>query len=104
MILRQILNKPVYGYWDGGAKQVFDWRIDSQPKTDAKGQYVRIGSWQANFWFYVALGKSEKQTLGYAKRHLQAVTPRKYNSTFEYIEENPVTDPFYTSGGYHVAI
>jgi len=84
MILRQTLEKPVNGYWDGGKKQVFDWTIDSQPKTDSKGQYIRIGSFAANHWFHVALGKTDKLTLSFAKRHLRAIT--RGTSTFKYID------------------
>ena len=85
MILRQTLAQPVNGYWDGGAKQVFDWEIDGEPNQDSKGQFIRIGSWAANRWFNVAVGKTIKLTLSYAKRHLQAAT--KISSTFEYITD-----------------
>ena len=84
MILRQTLAYPVDGYWDGGKKQVFDWSVDDEPKTDSKGQFVRIGSFAANHWFHVALGKTVKQTLANAKRHLRTIT--RVPSTFEYIE------------------
>lgn len=87
MQLQQTLCKSVNGYWDGGAKQVFDWSIDSQPYTDKNGQYIRIGSFAANHWFYIALSKTIKQTLANAKRHLQAIT--KIPSTFEYIACEP---------------
>ena len=86
MKLRQTLDKPVQGYWDGGAKQTFDWGIEGSPASDSKGQYVKIGSFSANHWFHVAVGKTEKQTLSYAKKHLQAST--RYPSTFEYIDNN----------------
>ena len=86
MILRQTLEKPVNGYWDGGKKQVFDWSIERGcGGTDSEGEYVRIGSYDANHWFHVAKGKTEKQTLSYAKRHLQHST--RIPSTFEYINE-----------------
>ena len=85
MILRQTFKRPIQGYWDRGAKQVFNWSIQGSPSTDSKGQYVRIGSWQANHWFHVAVGKTIKLTLSNAKRHLKATT--KLDSTFEYIEE-----------------
>jgi len=84
MILRQTLEKPVHGYWDGGRKQVFDWKIDGPIHYDSKGSFVRIGSYDANFWFHVAAGKTDKLTLSYAKRHLRRITTVK--STFEYIE------------------
>ena len=83
MLLRQTLEHAVNGYWDGGAKQVFDWTIDGHIGQDSKGQYVRIGCWSANHWFSVTLGKTEKLTLSYAKQHLQAVT--RIPCTFEYI-------------------
>ena len=85
MTLRQTLPQAVNGYWDGGAKQVFDWSIDGYYK-DAKGEYARVGSWQANHWFCVAKGKTVKQTLSYAMAHLKASTRIK-GSTFKYIEE-----------------
>ena len=84
MELRQTLAEPINGFWDGGKKQVFDWFIDRAPKTDSKGQFVRIGSFTANHWFCVAVGKTEKLTLSYAKQHLQAVT--QVFSTFEYVD------------------
>lgn len=85
MKLRQTLVQAVNGYWDGGKKQVFDWGIEGSPATDSKGQYVKIGSFSANHWFYVAAGKTDKQTLSYAKQHLRAST--RYLSTFEYIDQ-----------------
>ena len=85
MILRQRLNKPVNGYWDGGAKQMFDWSIKGNPQTDSEGQYVKIDSYSANHWFHVALGRTDRLTLSYAKKHLQSVTG--IPSTFEYIDD-----------------
>ena len=91
MILRQTLTEAVNGYWDGGKKQTFDWSIDGTPQTDSKGQFVRIGSWSANHWFYVAVGKTVKLTLSYAKRHLQAIT--QISSKFEYIQQLNTISP-----------
>ena len=85
MILRQTLDHKVHGWWDGGAKDTFDWSIDGRAKTDNKGDFVKIGSWQANHWFHAALGKTDKLTLANAKRHLKAAT--KVPCKFEYIEE-----------------
>ena len=82
--LRQTLDKPTHGYWDGGMKQVFNWGIEGSPATDSEGQYVRIGSFSANHYFHVAVGKTDKLTLANAKRHLRAVT--RVPSTFEYID------------------
>ena len=86
MFLRQTLEKPTHGYWDGGAKQVFDWHIQGSPATDSRGRYVKIGSLSANYWFHVAYGKTDKLTLSYAKKHLRAVT-RIPIAKFEYISE-----------------
>ncbi len=83
MVLHQTLKQSVYGYWDGGAKSIFNWKIDGHPQTDAKGQFIKVGSWEANHWFYVAVGKSERQTLANAKRHLRAITGQPCK--FEYI-------------------
>lgn len=74
MILRQIFEKEVNSCGGGCAKRFFDWQIDSTPKEDKKGEFVRIGSFAANYWFHVSLGKTPKQTLSYAKRHLRART------------------------------
>jgi hypothetical protein len=85
MKLRQTLVKPVQGYWDGGAKQVFEWEVESHAGgRDKKGEFVRVGSYEANHYFHVAKGKTTKQTLGYAKQHLKAST--RYPSKFEYVE------------------
>ena len=85
MFLRQTLEKPVNGYWDGGARQTFDWYIVGTPHTDSKGKFVKIGSFCANHFFHVALGKTDKLTLSYAKKRLESST--KLKSTFEYIKE-----------------
>ena len=85
MELKQTLERPTNGYWDGGKKQVFNWSIEGNPATDSNGQYVRIGSLSANHWFHVALGKTVKLTLSYAMKHLRAVT--RLPSTFEYVDE-----------------
>ena len=65
-----------------GAKQVFEWDIEAvlYPKEGLS----RIGSWEANYWFEVKTGKTEKMTLANAKRSLRAKT--KIESTFEYID------------------
>ena len=87
MILRQTLDHPIAGYWDGGAKDRFDWCIESWSiGSDKAGQFVRVGSWEANHYFTVALGKTDKLTLANAKRHLSAMAIRKgINCTFKYI-------------------
>jgi hypothetical protein len=85
LILVQKLDKPYPGYWEGGPKQAFEWRIERHfGGTDSKGKFVRVGSWCANHWFYVAVGKTDKATLGNARRHLRAIT--KVPCEFWYLE------------------
>jgi hypothetical protein len=88
MILRQTLRDPINGYWDGGKKSVFEWAIDKHRiGHDSRGSYVRVGSWSANHWFHVALGKTDKQTLSNAKRRLRAYAKQANTEcSFEYIE------------------
>lgn len=71
-MLIQKFDEPISGYWDGGPKSEFSWRIENfhRPYRDTKGPYVKIGSWAANHWFMVPLGKTEKATLGNARRTL----------------------------------
>lgn len=87
MILRLTLDRPINGYWDGGAKQVFDWSIEGTC-SDSKGQYSRIGSFSANHWFHVATGKTEKLTLSNARRRLLfSMKKNSITGKFEYIED-----------------
>ena len=86
MILRQTLKKKVNGYWDGGPKDIFDWSIQGSPAKDSEGEYVKIGSFNANHWFHVAKGKTERLTLSYAMCHLRSMLEGKgILSTFEYV-------------------
>ena len=63
--------EPINGNWDGGAKRVFEWTLGRVSK-DSKGEYQRIHGWEANYWFHVSKGKTDKQTLSYALKHLRA--------------------------------
>lgn len=72
MILVQEFEQAIDGYWDGGPKSRFEWWIDGSPQSDKLGRFVRVSSWGANRWFHVAVGKTEKQTLGNARRRLAA--------------------------------
>ena len=85
LVLIQRLDKAYPGYWDGGPKQVFEWSIEPyHGRVDKKGKFVRVGSWDANHWFHVSLGKTDKATLGNARRHLKAIT--KVPCEFYYTE------------------
>lgn len=84
MKLRQTFEHPVNGRWDGGPKQEFDWEIESgTTRSDAKGKFVRVGSWAANHWFCVAVGRSERETLSFALKRLRVRT--HIPCTFEYV-------------------
>lgn len=87
MELKQTFSAPISGYWDGGAKSTFYWKIGNRSGQDARGRYVEVGSWGANHWFMVAEGRTERQTLGNARRRLAAAA-RKHGQvcTFEYVE------------------
>lgn len=85
-ILLQTLDKPHYGYWDGGAKSRFRWTVDSYG-NDHGVATARVGSWEANLYFTVARGRTERLTLANAKRHLKAIT--RIPCTFEYKETTP---------------
>lgn len=80
LILRVTLAQAWGGYWDGGPKRVFDWRVDCN-FSDGRS---RVGSWAANLYFEVATGKTERQTLGNARRHFRMTT--NIPMDFEYIE------------------
>ena len=88
MKLIQKLEREIGGYWDGGSRSVFSWFIDGPAKSDKKGQFVRVGSMDANYWFHVALGKTEKMTLANARRKLMAMARKSgLKATFTYTEE-----------------
>lgn len=72
MKLIQTFDQAIHGFWDGGPKSRFEWIIEGTPKQDFKGKYiVCIGSFEANFWFHVSAGKTERRTLGNAERYLR---------------------------------
>ena len=76
MRLIQTFNAPITGYFDGSHKE-FSWTIEKYNSgMDARGSFVRIGSWTANHWFYVSKGKTDKQTLANARRRLGAAAKK----------------------------
>lgn len=90
MILRMTLDTPVVGFWDGGERTSFDYTLDGLPRRDRQGAYIRVGSWQANAWFHVALGTSARATLGNARRCLVARAKRAgLRCAFAYIITAP---------------
>lgn len=63
-------NRPMLGYWDGGKKSKFEFTINYKVYKDSKGYFTKIGSWEANYWFMVSVGKTVTATLSYAMRAL----------------------------------
>lgn len=53
--------------------KTFSFSRCSLPIKDSRGFYVSIGSYDANYHFCVAHGKTEKLTLSYALTHLHNV-------------------------------
>lgn len=92
LVLVQKLNRPIGGYWDGGMKDTFTWRIDGVAGKDKKGVFVKVGSWDANHWFNVSQGKTDKETFGNVKRKLQALLAKANRK--EQFAENFLTCTF----------
>ncbi len=69
MILKMTLPEAISGYWDGGKKKIFNWEIERifKPSDTA---FERVGSFEANHWFWVRKGKSDRATLANARRSL----------------------------------
>ncbi len=85
--MRMVLGRPMSGYWDDDMKSPFHFQINGHPQHDARGAYIRIGSWEANHWFHVAMGKTVKATLGNARRRLtQRFRHAGQHPRFMYIE------------------
>ncbi|SRR6266487_2578121 len=85
LLLRVTLEKAVNSYeWDGGKMQVFDWEVQHE-YSDGKS---RVGSIDANRWYEVATGRTEKETLCNAKKHIRAILKRHRVpiKSFEYIK------------------
>lgn len=86
MILRQKLSRAINGYWDGGAKSLLDWEVDEYESR--RQGWTIVGSIQANNWFHVEQGKTEKATLGNARRKLGASAKAAgMECEFEYVKE-----------------
>jgi len=77
------LEKEIGGYWDYGPKKYFEWNVEHRHRWGAR---VRVGSWEANHWFYSTLGKTDKQTLGWAKNHIRRIF-KPLACEFKYKEE-----------------
>ena len=69
-------EQPIIGWWDGGAKSRFEFEPE-YTKSDDEGEYIKWGSWSANYWFHTSQGKTDKLSAMYAIRHLKAVLKPK---------------------------
>lgn len=52
------------------------------PQKDSRGYFVKVGSWEANYWANVTVSKTLKKTLSNFKKRLNIMD----GDTFEYIE------------------
>jgi hypothetical protein len=84
-ILRLTLPEAVDGHWNGGQKKTFDFQIEGIPRKDSKGYYIRVGSWDGNFWANVTCSKTVKKTLSNIRRRFAYTKGGKW----EYIETDP---------------
>ena len=83
--IRVKLSEPIDGYWDGGKKQVFEFRPELL--EDDEGQYVKWGSWEANYWFTAGTGRSWNHAISIAKRMIKnRVGERMASISVEYPE------------------
>jgi len=83
------LAEPVQGWWDGGKKERFIFTLGREFR-DTKGVYQRIEGYDANYWFHVAKGKTDKATLANAWRHLRSnFTKNGFKVATHWYIENP---------------
>lgn len=85
LYLRQKFTEPVNGVMGAPATTLFDWQIE---KPWSNTEVSRVGSWAANYFFDVATGKTDRATLGNARRALAARAKREEKEcSFEYLEQ-----------------
>lgn len=85
MKLRQTFRTPQYGYLLTGPWYSLDWQVDRM--ESARQGWTVVGSMEANYWFHVSPGGTEKGTLGNARRALSARAKRRgVECSFEYID------------------
>lgn len=63
-VIKITLEKEVFGYWDGGAKDYFEFFVQKpELESDGKSFYSKIGSFMANYWFNIGAGKNKPQSI-----------------------------------------
>jgi len=72
-------DEPTAGWWDGGKKHggVFESRFGYTP------EHTEFGAWELNYYFNVKTGRTEKETVGRARRYLK----RHCKKAFTFVEE-----------------
>lgn len=89
LVLITYTNEKVGGYWDGGAKDRFTWTLGRTIQERGR-EYQKVHGWEANLWYYVAKGKSDKATLANALRRLRGMmkkNPSTFITHYEYAYE-----------------
>ena len=62
-------DKPINGYWDGGAKSEAIFEVDRlHSKTN---KHTCFGDWGINYWFNIKTGRTDKETISRAKRWIK---------------------------------
>jgi hypothetical protein len=80
-------DKPFGGYWDGGPKDTFDLTL-GRIQEDAKGKFQKIDCYDANYWFHVSKGKTDKITLINGLNHIRHMFKREnIGFTYSFITE-----------------
>ena len=62
--------KPTYGYWDGGAKQEFEFTPTVKHYSGSDKPNIKWGSWEANCWFRNEVGATAATHLANMRRKL----------------------------------
>lgn len=78
-VIELVLEKPVNGYWDGGAKSSFEFSptffdensdLETSSKQFKPKDDIRWGSFSANFFFSTKSGRNWKEAISLAKRKI----------------------------------
>jgi hypothetical protein len=74
------LEQAVNGYWDGGAKDRFEFS-PSVRRYSSGLPNIEWGSWGANFWFRVDVGPNSGNHLHNVKKMLTGMMTSRYCNT-----------------------
>ena len=62
-------DKPVNGWWDGGAKSGGEFEVENCHRSSEL--HTCFGSWRLNTYFNVKTGRTDKETISRAKRWIK---------------------------------